>query len=87
MNSEVFNTDGNHLYMGQYSEEELLQIEREKDVYCLLDAVAPREGIPEIPEEYKEKLEEAYYRYQHFIDICSGEFEEAEIEADRQKYN
>ena len=59
---------------------------RERDVYCLLEAVAPREGIPKIPEEYKEKLEEAYYRYEHFIGICSGYFEEAEIEAERQNY-
>lgn len=49
-------------------------------------AVAPREGIPEIPEEYKEKLEKAYYRYEHFVGICSGYFEKAEIEEDRQKY-
>lgn len=62
------------------------QLARERDVYCVLDAIAPREGIPEIPEEYQEKLEDAYYRYEHFIGICSGGFEKAEIEEDRQKY-
>lgn len=62
------------------------KLAREVDVYCVLKAVAPREGIPQIPEEYKGKLEEAYYRYEHFIGICSGDFEEAEIEEDRQKY-
>ena len=62
------------------------KVKREVDVYCLLEAVAPREEIPEIPEEYKEKLESAYYRYEHFIGICSGYFEEAEIEEDRKQF-
>lgn len=62
------------------------QLARERDVYSVLKAVAPKEGIPEIPEEYQEKLEKAYCRYQHFVGICSGEFEEAEIEEDRQQY-
>lgn len=83
---QVFDTDGNQVNIGGYSEEQLRQIERERDVYCVLEAVAPREGIPQIPEEYKEKLEDAYYRYEHFIGICSGGFEKAEIEEDRQKY-
>ena len=62
-------------------------LEREKDIYCLLETVAPRDGLPEIPEEYKEKLEETYHRYEHFIDITSGEFSPSEIEEDRQKYS
>ena len=61
-------------------------LEREGDVYCLLEDVAPREGIPGIPEEYKEKLEEAYLRYEHFIGINCGEFSPMEIEEERQKY-
>ena len=62
-------------------------LERERDVYCLLEGVAPRKGLPEIPEEYKEKLEDAYHRYEHFIDIVCGEFSPSEIEEDRQKYS
>ncbi len=55
--------------------------------YELVDRAAPRKGLPVISEEEKLKLEEAYHRYQQFIGLTFGEFDESEIEEERQKYS
>ena len=60
--------------------------EWESEVYEILSLSAPRQGLPDISQEDIEKLEEAYNRYEHFIGIIEGEFDEEEIEKDRQKY-
>ena len=47
---------------------------------------APIEELPRIPQFFRSELKTAYSRYEHFIGIRFGDFEEAEIEEDRQKY-
>ena len=47
---------------------------------------APTKDLPEIPKELVPLLKKAYARYEHLILIEFGEFEQSEIEKDRQKY-
>ncbi|MEE9362054.1 MAG: hypothetical protein V3U92_05595 [Cellulophaga sp.] len=42
--------------------------------------------INELPPEMYSKLEEAHNRYEHLIDITSGEFSEESISKDRKEY-
>ena len=60
--------------------------EWESEVYEILSLSAPRQGLPDISQEDIEKLEEGYNRYEHFIGLIEGEFDEEEIEKDRKKY-
>ncbi len=64
-----------------------LQLEEHIKSYCLTKTLAPRTGLPVISEEEEKKLKEAYCRYQQFIGLTSGEFDESEIAEDRQKYS
>ncbi len=48
--------------------------------YYLVNGTAPRTGLPVLSQEEEKKLEDAYCRYQHFIGITCGEFDESEIE-------
>ena len=47
---------------------------------------APTKDLPEIPKELVPMLKQAYLRYEHLIGIKFGEFDQTEIEKDRQKY-
>ncbi len=63
-----------------------MNTEWESEVYEILSLSAPRQGFPDISQEDIEKLEEGYNRYEHFIGLIEGEFDEEEIEEDRKKY-
>ncbi len=43
-------------------------------------------NFPEISEYLSSRLSNAYSRYEHFSGIVSGDFDQAEIEQDQQKY-
>ena len=58
----------------------------ERDTDLSLPEIVPWSGLPEIPEDYKDKLEEVYLRYEHFVGINLVKFEPTIIEEDRQKY-
>ena len=61
--------------------EELKSEERYLD-----DFAENRLNLPEIPEYLLSRLSKAYSRYEHFIGIVAGDFDQAEIEEDRQRY-
>ncbi len=63
-----------------------MNTEWESEVYEILSRSAPRQGLPDINSSDREKLEEGYCRYEHFIGLVSGDFDEEIIEKDRQKY-
>ena len=42
--------------------------------------------LPTIPKELEPRLKEAYSRYEHSLGIILGDFDRAEIEKDKEKY-
>ena len=46
----------------------------------------PTNYLPKIPKELEPRLKVAYSRYEHLIGIILGDFNRAEIEEDKQKY-